>query len=547
MVLCCSAWGDSQFKPFSPPTVTLAFHQGAPTTVYSGETLRIPMLIYFEHMRGTKWWTSETNIPVSVENVAGNCPTLPSDGLTWHKGYCYMNVVVNSRGVNIGTSIQGFVRYHVEGEKDGNTFKCFFASPHFSVTVIPHRLSMTNIQQQSAKIGQDFIYPLWTAVQYYGESSSANINVNLEMGAEEYGRLKDLGLYFEPSDFSIRGKPNKAGTFQFHVGASNVYGRTEFTTFDLNVAYNSKDKPRFKQNNEIASAVPDKKYSLNLVNLLENNALFNETNQVTFRFDPNSPKPEGLNINSANLTVLEGSIPKNLAGQVVNATIIATSNTGGDSDESLTIHIPVAADPEQKSMINYFEMEQLAGNQFFIDISNQIQDPADDPDLKVVIDKIEPNASWLNISLLNHRALEGLIPEKVTGQKYEVTLHANTRIGGDSKSITVPLQISIDPSRTPQFKEDNPNLPILFPGQPFSYNFVENRDIYPEYEDAAYEIEFAHGYEHPTWLKLQNNRLFAEPMVPGDLDELSVDIHLVITNKPGGQSKALPLFLMVAN
>ncbi|WP_148263532.1 hypothetical protein, partial [Legionella drancourtii] len=475
---------NSQFKPFSLPSVTLAFYQGAPTTVYSGETLRIPMLIYFEHLRRKKSWTSETNIPVSVENVVGNCPTLPSDELTWHKGHCYMNVVINSRGVNIGTSIQGFVRYHVEGEKDGNYFNCRFPSPYFSVTVIPHPLSMTNIQQQSAKIGQEFIYPLWTAVQYYSESRSANINVNLKISAEEYGKLKDLSLYFEPSDFSIRGKPNKTGTFQFHVGASNVYGGTELTTLGLNVGYNPKDKPRFKQNNEIASAVPDKKYSLNLVNLLENNALFNETNQVTFRFDPNSPKPEGLNINAANLTVLEGSIPKNLAGQVVNATIIATSNTGGDSDESLTIHIPVAADPEQKPTISYFEMKQLAGNQFLIDISNQIQDPANDSELKVIIDKIEPKVTWLNISSLNPKALEGVVPNLATGQKYLITLHANTRTGGNSDSITVPLQINFDPRLTPQFKEDNPHLPMLFPGQPFIYNFVDSRDIFPEYDDA---------------------------------------------------------------
>ena len=88
---------------------------------------------------------------------------------------------------------------------------------------------------------------------------------------------------------------------------------------------------------------------------------------------------------------------------------------------------------------------------------------------------------------------------------------------------------------------------MLFPGQPYSYNFVENRDIYPEYEDAAYEIKFSEEHEHPTWLKLENNRLFADPLVPSDLDELSIDIQLVITNKPGGSSKVLPLFLVVAN
>lgn len=557
MSFCCLAWGSTfhedakSLKSWPAISISLYFPEtrteNIHTTVYKNEVLRIPIVQQYSYLRGLKIWsiTGHTT-DIGLENLGPQCPGLYNDNdfEPYENAICNMNIVMGSASLPIGSTVSGTVTYRLRVQEIPKDIRLPL---YFTVTVIPHRLSMTGIQKQSATIGQFFIYPLRNAVQYYDESISANLPVYLNMPQEEQKQLNTLGLYFEPSDFSIRGIPNKTGTFQFHVGASNVYGGTELTALDINIGINPQHKPRFKQHNDIASAMPDKRYSLDLVNLLENKVIFNETNQVTFKLDPNSAKPEGLNINAGNLTILEGSIPKNLAGQVVNATIIATSNTGGDSEESLTIHIPVAADPEQKSTINYFEMKQLAGNQFFTDMSSHIKDPANDSELKVIIDKIEPHASWLNISLLNPKALEGVVPNQATGQKYEITLHANTRVGGNSDSITVPLQINFDPRLTPQFKEDNPNLPMLFPGQPYSYNFVENRDIYPEYEDAAYEIKFSEEHEHPTWLKLENNRLFADPLVPSDLDELSIDIQLVITNKPGGSSKVLPLFLVVAN
>ncbi len=530
ILLSYSAWSVSL------PNVSISFPQQPPSTVFYGETVRIPVQMTYEHLCGNKSWVLPPGS--TLENVSGACPQLTEDIAYYEQGTCTMALVVKAEHFG---AIEGALHYRLNSEDNSRQWEHDYYSPVFSIAAIPHPLSMALIPYQSATATINFMYPLKSAVFYYDE--------NVAAGASPEGVVSPVeqnGLYFDPQRFAILGKPTQSGTYVFIVGAKNIYSSTAPTRLVINVGINPQDTPVFKTDYDIPSAIPGEKYSLNLLNLLEETKGFGETNQISFSIVKDGLNAGWLKISDTNSMLLEGVVHKEDAGKEVQVKLMAHSNTGGNTDP-ITIYIPVAADPEQKSTINYFEMEQLAGNQFFIDISNQIQDPAEDPDLKVVIDKIEPNASWLNISLLNHRALEGLIPEKVTGQKYEVTLHANTRIGGDSKSITVPLQISIDPSRTPQFKEDNPNLPILFPGQPFSYNFVENRDVYPEYEDAAYEIKFSEEHEHPTWLKLQNNRLFAEPLVPGDLDELSVDIHLVITNKPGGQSKALPLFLMVAN
>lgn len=546
MVLCYSAWGDSQFKPFSLPSVTLAFYQGAPTTVYSGETLRIPMLIYFEHLRRKKSWTSETNIPVSVENVVGNCPTLPSDELTWHKGHCYMNVVINSRGVNIGTSIQGFVRYHVEGEKDGNYFNCRFPSPYFSVTVIPHPLSMNVIPQQSATAGVSFRYDFKPAgVAFYNENQMSGASVVGEMPQADIDQLAKVGLQFHPDTLIIDGTPKKTDVLTLHVGAKNGYSTAAAIQFTLKIDANLEHTPVFKKHFSIASAAVAEKYTMDLMNLLEKTPGFGETNQISFSIVKDGLNAGWLKISDTNSMLLEGVAHKEDAGKEVQVKLMAHSNTGGNSDP-ITIYIPVAADPEQKPTINYFEMEQLAGSQFYTDVLTHISSPAKEANPKIILEKIEPKADWLHVSELNPTALEGVIPLDATGQKYLITLRASTVAGGASNAITIPLQISVDNERTPQFKAANPHLPLVYPGQDYFYDFVEHQDVFPEYDDAPYTIEFAENYEPPTWLKLQNNKLFSESLVPDDADS-DIAVELIIKNIPGGSSDVVTLHLTVMN
>lgn len=425
-------------------------------------------------------------------------------------------------------------------EKKGTNFSMDVNSPQFVVTVLPHRLSMAEIPQQLATAGKEFYYPLKSAVQYYDESQQANTKVNLDMAPNDLNELNKLGLFFDPVDFSIKGTPNRIGRFNFNVGARNQYSRAEATPLTIEVYRNASEKPVFKQNNSLASAMPTKKYSINLMSLLQENAEFMHNNQITFKFSNTHQRPEWLYISPENPTILQGIPPKYSAGQEVEATLIATSNTGGDSDP-LTIKIPIAFDPEQQPLIELFELKQLAGDQLYADISSHINDPAKDPGLKVILDKVEPAASWLSISSSTPTVLEGVAPIEATGQSYQITLYANTSVGGNSKKITIPLQISIDKKQTPQFKSANPQLPMVYPGQKFFHDFVEHRDVSPEYEDTPYKIQFAEGSEHPEWLKLENNKLSADP-VPEDL-ESDLSINLVIKNIPGGSSEVITLYL----
>lgn len=544
MLISCSLWGkDAEVEYFVQPYVSLSFPDGFPATVYSNTTVYIPMLMRYAHLRRLKLWTVEpTTSQIYLQNVSGQCPALSEDHATWHRGECRMNVVLNSGPV--GSTHYGEIVYTVTGKKEGQAFNIHFRSPHFSTTVIPPPLSMKEIQQQEATIGQKFKYPLGNSVFNYYESIGANIKVNLNMISKEKAELTDWGLNFDPASFLIQGKPTKVGTFKFFVGASNAYSKAEPTLFTINVGYNLKDKPRFKQKNEVVGALPDKPFKINLFNLLENAAGFNKTNQITFSFDKHWPKLEWLNISPQNPELLEGIPPADLAGRDVEIHVIAHSNTGGDS-EPLDIILSVSNDSQLQPVINYFELFKKAGRPFLFDLSEYIQDPANDANLKVIIDKINPEISWLHTSVINLQALEGLVPEKVSGQKYQITLHLNTPTGGDSKLITVPLQIVIDPDQTPRFKFPNPSLPIVYPRQSYQYDFVANREVFPEYEDAPYTIQFDKDYPHPQWLFIENNKL-SSSRVPDDIKSSQITLNLIIENIPGGKSKS-ELTLFVAN
>jgi hypothetical protein len=397
------------------------------------------------------------------------------------------------------------------------------------------------IQQQkaTANINFEFNFKTKKAVNYYEENQKAGKVVQGVMTKAEQDKLKELGLSFDAKAFVIKGKPNHTGISTFTVGALNV---AKATTITINVEANQTDKPYFNRNNIIASATPSKKYSLDLNTLLKINATFNTSNQIRFALSANHPQPKWLNINPEKPMLLEGVPNSDLAGQTVEATIIASSNTGGES-EPYTITIPIAHDPEKRPIINPFEMEQLAGNTLYANIARHITDPTNDANLKVVIDKIEPTNTWLSVSTLEPTILEGTAPPKDTGKKYQITLHANTMAGGNSEPITIPLQIKIDPKQTPQFKSGNPILPIIYPGQPYTYDFVANNDIFPEYEDAPFEIQFAEDYIPPAWLKLENNKLFSDE-VPNEL-ETDIEINIVIKNIPGGASHSIPLSITI--
>jgi hypothetical protein len=520
------------------------------STVYKGEIKRFPVLLRFSRIRsGLKVWNPyPNNNYLAIENVphpGDQCPGLIDDKEAYlnFNQKCHMNFLVNPKNHSIGAVLRLKMHFMLYVHK-----KCginFDVPLYINVLVIPHPLSMYGIPQQEATIGNEFILPLRNWVAYYDENRENNGNVGLDMSQKDMEELNKLGLRFEPSDFTIRGVPNKVGIVTFSIGTHNTFSQAAPTNLTLNIRYNERDKPRFKKNYSIAAARPEEMYTINLMDLLEANPGFNVNNQISFQLDKSYPNPGWLNIKSEDPRFLVGTPDKNLAGQTVAVTIMATSNTGGNAATPLTIHIPIAQDPTLRPTIKHFEMEQAAGNQFSTTLAKYIEDPANHPNLKVLIDKIEPEGTELKIAITNHTTLKGIIPNNATGQLYQITLHANTPAGGDSEKVTIPLQITPDPNRKPYFKEDNPHLPLVYPGQSYSHDFVANNDIFPEYEDAPYEISFAEKYEHPKWLTLENNKLSAKT-VPDDVAS-DIPIHLIIKNIPGGISTLITLHLTAMN
>ena len=349
------------------------------------------------------------------------------------------------------------------------------------------------------------------------------------------------GLHYDPATMSITGTPARPGIYHFQVIASNGHATTAPQDLQIDVTIDPKDTPLFKMNHTIASAMPDQHYHLNLLDLIKPTSGFMENNQISFRIDPNFPYPNWLSIDAEVGTFLQGIVPTTDAGLDREVTLIASSNTGGDS-LPLTIKIPVAYDPSKKPIVEKgVELTGSAGNTVRIDFRANIIDPSTDGSLKIMLDKIEPAAPWLSISSLNSMELNGVVPKGAEGQEYQITLHANTAIGGNSDARTIPLKIATNENLTPRFYAANPQLPLLYVGQPYSYDFVGNQDVHPQYSDIPYTVELAEGHNNPAWLRIEDNKLIVDS-VPSKLEQME-QVFITIKNIPGGSSEVLPLKL----
>jgi len=354
------------------------------------------------------------------------------------------------------------------------------------------------------------------------------------------------GLHYDKTTSLIYGKPTRTGVLHFTISATNGKETTAPQELEISVSVNPHDKPVFKHDYTLASAMPGQHYQLNLMELIEATPGFAVTNQVSFYIDLNQPHPKGLDIDKTNSTLLNGTILASDAGQIKQLTIIARSNTGGDSSPK-TIQIPVAFDPNQKPAIeNGINLTGAAGASFHKDFRANIDSSNRDDSLKLLIDKIEPAAPWLSISPSNPTELNGVIPQEAVGQIYQVTVHANTTAGGNSEPVTIALKIDIDKSKTPRFYSAKPQLPIFNIGEEYRYDFVSFKDIYPDYSIIPYTVELAKGYDNPPWLRIENNQLVANN-VPDDLDDNQPMLFIVITNIPGGASHVLPLSLYITH
>lgn len=535
LFFCCSSSFGSGLSQ-----VSLLFTKPIPSTLVYGETLRIPLTM--------TWWTNLQNLiaqetwrlpPGShIEYTGGNCHKLMASVEFNHLYICYINLVIPSGKEN--KTISGVITYDsCSSCPKSSRREHLFQSSYFAVTVIPHNISMRIIPVQEGTANAQFQFNIKSSINYYDE--------NVKAGKTIYATITPMvqdGLRFDARNFAIIGKPTRIGNYTYKITVVTNDGLTSNTDLKIKIKANAYDKPVFKKHIQLTPALPDQKYSLYLPDLLEDKSSFGIKNQIAFRLDPNTIAPDWLTITHQNPVYLNGLVPLNCAGEEVKVTLIASSNTGGDS-RPVTLLLPIAFDSAKKPVIRPFKLNQSAGTDFEQDLSIYLRKPILDPSIKFIIDKIQPEATWLNISLNNSKVLTGTIPSNVSGQTFKITLRAYNLTGGSSNSVTIPFHINTNKDLAPRFKSGNPILPMVYSGQPFFYDFIENKDIYPEYESIPYKIKFAHGYPHPEWLRIENNKLMSD-MVPDNPGTVN-SINLVINNLPGGSSKRVTLTLMSMN
>ena len=354
-----------------------------------------------------------------------------------------------------------------------------------------------------------------------------------------------FGLHYDSLTMSIVGTPTQPGVYHFQIGATNAFATAAPKELEIDVSIDPTDTPVFKDNHTIAIAIamPEQNYRLNLMDLIKPTPGFGVSNQISFRIDKNHEYPDWLSLDKDDATLLQGHVPFCDAGLERDITLIASSNTGGDS-LPLTLKISVAYDPTQKPIIEKgIALTGVAGDVFRKDFRTNISDPSNDHNLNVILDKIEPAAPWLSMSSLTPTELNGVVPADAVGQDYQITLHATTAIGGSSEVMTLPLHIVIDKNLTPRFYLDNPQLPLFYVGQYYSHDFTTSRDVYPQYNDIPYTVELAEGYDNPTWVRIEDNQFIVDS-VPENLKQIE-QIFITIKNVPGGRSEVLSLDLFI--
>lgn len=530
LFIWCFIFISRSLLAFQYPAVDLFFNRIPPSTVFYGEVLKIPVQLNFWNLIKNKFWYVPSG--TTLEVVAGNCPLIPLDTRSLGAGTCYVNLIIP--GSSLGKVISGSVTYHVYGETGfpAHRWNNVYLTPAFNITVIPHYLSMSPMARQQATVQHEFYYNLKNSVRYYDENARAgNPAQGVILPAEQNG------LYFDPVHFALVGKPKHLGTYTFKVAAKNSYGMTQSSDLSIEVTPDPKDKPVFRANYPVASAIPKRAYDFNLMNLLEHHDEFMQSNQITFEL---LSAPSWLAIDKEDKIHLKGFVPADLAVQEEEVRLIASSNTGGNSD-AFTLKIPMTYDASKKPSISDFELNQEAEKEFYENVSRHIKNPEEDSNLKLIIDKVEPSAPWLYASSTEPTVLTGNVPKDAVGKKFYITLRAATLIGGSSEPVTIPLQIAVDKTLTPKFKKESPAFPRIYSGQSFFYDFVANKDIVPEFEEAPYKIELTKNAGNPLWLRIENNTLIAES-IPKEIDPI-VELHVTVSNVPGGESSPYLLIL----
>ncbi len=406
-------------------------------TVYYGEQKIILIQMTYQFLKYFQEWYFPPG--VGLQDNGGWCPSFTNGIINFpFIGECYFSLIIS--GYQLGQIISGDTMYRLYGEEPYAGSWSYLVSLPFAITVIPHPISLTSLPTLNATANIPFFADLRAYINYYAE--------NIQAGAWLYMLVdpgEQDGLHYDPAHFAIVGTPTRTGVYLFKVGLMNLNSNVEPTDLPITVSANPNNKPTFKTNFVVASATPGKTYRFNLMELIEPkpNDL---SNPISFRLAADETHSDWLSIGGIGNSYLTGAVPANDAGAGKELTLIASSNTGGDS-EPLRILIPIATDPQRKATINRFLLKEIIDKEFAYDLGEYIVDPTNDPNLRLMIDQVDPLAPWLHVSGDHHTTLTGILPKETKAQTYQITMHMNTRIGGDSDALKFPLRIAIDPGR----------------------------------------------------------------------------------------------------
>ena len=163
---------------FSYPSVKFKFlNKLLPSSVYLGETVRIPFEMSFSNLQGRTIW----KIPqgTRLEMISGDCPSFPvADGDFW-VGACYMNLLVP--GTVLGNITSGAVEIEVIGKKKGYNWDYKFGTDGFSIKTLPHCPSFNKTSTQFATANQKFNLNLKNWIKNYDENIKAKSTINLTL------------------------------------------------------------------------------------------------------------------------------------------------------------------------------------------------------------------------------------------------------------------------------------------------------------------------------------------------------------------------------
>lgn len=500
--------------------VALGFSENPNRTIFPGETVKIPLEMDFHHLNKAKYWRLVPG--TSIEIIGGLCPYLSYDKRELGCGHCYLKMAVT--GSYAGQVIQGAEEFYWNTHNSGYQGQ---STSLFTIKVIPHPLSMALPDKLLAVAGQAFSLNVEQYINYYVENLQAGDIPEISLSFDS-----NKGLYFNPATKSILGTPTETGIINCKIAVHNRTSSAEAVNLSIEVGANASNKPRFKPQVELLSLTPGKNFQFDLTSLLDREeikvgdtlhfSIVKQTDEQYFSIDPGNP------------TLLKAKLPIIEAGNSIPITIRATSNLGGDSDP-LILNFPVAVDPTLKPTIQPVHLSATVKTNLYENLFSAIGDPAQDGSLRIILDRVEPEAPWLQVTKELFTVLEGIVPDEAWGIQYKLYMRAHTLSGGSSEPIVGTLDVKINPQLTPVFASNPVILPVLQPSLPYEFCFEEAGLIIPAYQTYPYTVRLAPDPKNPAWVSLTDNCIRVSEL-PNQLPYYP-SLWLILSNIPGGQSQ----------